>query len=73
MDTNTPSIKLERINDENSSTEPNPAVNNPNSAASNDVLVDENLENDSVRVSIEPNHESEIYEIRPDGTEVYKE
>jgi hypothetical protein len=27
----------------------------------------------SVKVSIEPNHESEIYEIKYDGQEIYKE
>ena len=27
----------------------------------------------SVNVSIEPNHESEIYEIKYDGQEIYKE
>lgn len=31
------------------------------------------IDRDAVCVSIEPNHESEIFEIRPDGTEVYKE
>jgi hypothetical protein len=29
--------------------------------------------NESVRVSIEPNHESEIFEIKYDGQELYKE
>jgi hypothetical protein len=28
---------------------------------------------DSVTVSIEPNHESEIFELKYDGQEVYKE
>jgi hypothetical protein len=31
------------------------------------------IANDSVKVSIEPNHESEIFEIKYDGQEIYKE
>jgi hypothetical protein len=45
---------------------------NPNpepEASENNV----NQENNSVSVSIEPNHEREIYEIRFDGSEDYKE
>jgi hypothetical protein len=43
---------------------------------SGDKLITHRTEEDdsnSVLISIEPNHESEIYEIRLDGQEVYKE
>ena len=46
-------------------------ISTPNQGQSNAVETNGGI--NSVSVSIEPNHQSEIYEIRFDGTEVYKE
>lgn len=70
------SIKQELTSVSNDESQAPLANANP-TATSEEMAVDEasavNGESSSVCVSIEPNHESEIYEIQYDGTEIYKE